>query len=188
MLDLLLTYEGVQDPDCSVCYCGWCGQSNDLLSCKSCTTLFCTTCVKRNIGEECLSKAQTYGWQCCSCCPSLLQTLTLQFEEAMGSGDLIVSSSDSDSDDSDADMDVSIRYIHIIVMMSNSIITLLFECLSSSPSSLSLSQSLSRSDRVPFVLSVPCSRDALRITSQEIMYKLLPRHVASELTAYNFRI
>ncbi|KAK9919402.1 hypothetical protein M0R45_027996 [Rubus argutus] len=98
----------VNDPDCSMCYCGWCGQSNDLLSCKSCTTLFCTTCVKRNIGEECLSKAQTCGWQCCSCCPSLLQTLTLQFEEAMGSGDLIVSSSDSDSDDSDADMDVAI--------------------------------------------------------------------------------
>lgn len=148
MLDLLLTYGGVQDPDCSVCYCGWCGQSNELLSCKSCTTLFCTTCVKRNIGEECLSKAQTYGWQCCSCCPSLLQTLTLQFEEAVGSGDLIVSSSDSDSDDSDdsdADMDVAIRYIHIIVMMSNSIKTLLFECLSSSsspPSSLSLSLNL----------------------------------------------
>ncbi|KAM5561744.1 protein CHROMATIN REMODELING 20 [Rosa sericea] len=97
-----------KDSDCSMCYCGWCGQSNDLLSCKSCTMLFCTTCIKRNIGEECLSKAQTDDWQCCSCCPSLLQTLKSQLEEAMGSGDLILSSSDSDSDDSDADMDVAI--------------------------------------------------------------------------------
>nr|XP_011466019.1 PREDICTED: protein CHROMATIN REMODELING 20 [Fragaria vesca subsp. vesca]XP_011466020.1 PREDICTED: protein CHROMATIN REMODELING 20 [Fragaria vesca subsp. vesca] len=97
----------LKDPDCSVCYCGWCGQSNDLLSCKSCTMLFCTNCIKRNIGEECLSKAQTNGWQCCSCCPSLIQTLTVQLQEAMGYEDLIVSSSDSDSDDSEAGMDVA---------------------------------------------------------------------------------
>ncbi|BBH06757.1 P-loop containing nucleoside triphosphate hydrolases superfamily protein [Prunus dulcis] len=98
----------LKDPDCCECYCGWCGQSKDLVSCKSCKTLFCTTCIKRNIGEECLSEAQTCGWRCCFCCPSLIQTLMLQLEKAIGSGDMVVSSSDSDSDDSDAELDVAI--------------------------------------------------------------------------------
>ncbi|ONI05013.1 hypothetical protein PRUPE_6G351600 [Prunus persica] len=98
----------VKDPDCCECYCGWCGQSKDLVSCKSCKTSFCTTCIKRNIGEECLSEAQTCGWRCCFCCPSLIQTLMLQLEKAIGSGDMVVSSSDSDSDNSDAELDVAI--------------------------------------------------------------------------------
>ncbi|KAM1251149.1 hypothetical protein ACFX2I_033548 [Malus domestica] len=98
----------MQDPDCSECYCGWCGQSKDLVNCKSCKTLVCATCIKRNIGEECLSDAQTSGWQCCFCCPSLLKTLTSQLEQAISSQDLIVSSSDSDSDSSDSEIDVAI--------------------------------------------------------------------------------
>ncbi|KAM1354098.1 hypothetical protein ACFX2H_033496 [Malus domestica] len=98
----------VKDPDCSECYCGWCGQSKDLVNCKSCKTLVCATCIKRNIGEECLSDAQTSGWQCCFCCPSLLKTLTSQLEQAISSQDLIISSSDSDSDSSDSEIDVAI--------------------------------------------------------------------------------
>ncbi|XP_011038466.1 PREDICTED: protein CHROMATIN REMODELING 20-like isoform X2 [Populus euphratica] len=98
----------VKDPDCSECYCGWCGRNNDLVSCKSCRTLFCTACIKRNIGEEYLYKDAVSGWQCCCCSPSLLQRLTSQLEKAMGSGDIMVSSSDSDSDSSDTNDDVTI--------------------------------------------------------------------------------
>ncbi|KAM1526312.1 hypothetical protein FF1_010696 [Malus domestica] len=98
----------VKDPDCTKCYCGWCGQSKDLVNCNSCKTLVCTTCIKRNIGEECLSDAQTSGWQCCFCCPSLLKTLTSQLEQAIGCGDLIDSSSDSDSDSSGSEIDVTV--------------------------------------------------------------------------------
>jgi transcriptional regulator ATRX len=100
----------LQDPDCSECYCGWCGKNNDLVSCRSCRTLFCTACIKRNIGEEYLYKVPVSGWQCCCCSPSLLQRLTSQLEKAMGSGDIMVSSSDSDSDSSDTNDGVTIRY------------------------------------------------------------------------------
>lgn len=104
----------MKDSDCAECYCGWCGGGSDLVSCKKCRTLFCTTCIKRNIGAECLSEIQTLGWKCCCCRPSLLQRLSLQLEKAMGSGILIVSSSDSDSDnsdsDSDSDSDVNVAY------------------------------------------------------------------------------
>ncbi|XP_012089374.1 protein CHROMATIN REMODELING 20 isoform X2 [Jatropha curcas] len=97
----------LQDSECSECYCGWCGRSNDLVSCKSCKVLFCTTCIKRNIGEDCLSKAQASGWQCCCCLPSQLQRLTSELEIAMGSGDLMDTSSDSESEDSDADTNIA---------------------------------------------------------------------------------
>ncbi|XVF42366.1 hypothetical protein PTKIN_Ptkin01aG0356300 [Pterospermum kingtungense] len=98
----------MKDVDCSVCYCGWCGQSNDLVSCKSCKTLFCSTCIRRNIGEECLLEVQADGWQCCCCMPSLLQKLTSELERAMESQDSMVSSSDSESENSDADVKVAI--------------------------------------------------------------------------------
>ncbi|KAF3452373.1 hypothetical protein FNV43_RR02806 [Rhamnella rubrinervis] len=99
----------VKDPDCSECYCRWCGQSIDLVSCKSCKSLLCMACIKRNFGMEFLSEVQISGWQCCCCCPSLLQKLTLELEKALDRVELIVSSSDSDSDNSDTDMDVAIR-------------------------------------------------------------------------------
>ncbi|KAJ6434181.1 hypothetical protein OIU84_017817, partial [Salix udensis] len=98
----------VKDPDCSECYCGWCGGNNDLVGCKSCRTLFCTACIKRNIGEEYLSKVPVSGWQCCCCSPSLLQRFTSQLEKAMGSVDIMFSSSDSDSDSSDTNDGVTI--------------------------------------------------------------------------------
>ncbi|XVF06452.1 hypothetical protein REPUB_Repub06bG0049200 [Reevesia pubescens] len=98
----------MKDTDCSECYCGWCGQSNDLVSCSSCKTLFCTKCIRRNIGEECLLEIQTSGWQCCCCLPSLLLKLTSELERAMGSRDTMVSSSDSESDNSDADTNTAI--------------------------------------------------------------------------------
>ncbi|KAG2693959.1 hypothetical protein I3760_08G119200 [Carya illinoinensis] len=97
----------VKDPDCTECYCGWCGGTSDLVRCKSCKTLFCTSCVKRNIGMDCLSEIQTSGWKCCSCRPSLLHRLSLQLEKAMGSVDFIVSSSDSGSDDSDGGVNIA---------------------------------------------------------------------------------
>ncbi|GKV07068.1 hypothetical protein SLEP1_g18876 [Rubroshorea leprosula] len=98
----------LKDADCSECYCGWCGQSSDLLSCKSCKTLFCTTCIRRNIGEEFLSGIRASGWQCCCCCPSLVKNLTLELEKAIGSGELIISSSDSGSENSDAEITTNV--------------------------------------------------------------------------------
>lgn len=96
-----------KDHDCLECCCRWCGGSKELVSCKSCDALFCASCVKRNLGEECFSKAKVSGWQCCCCIPSILQHLTLQLEKAIGSVE-VVSSSDSDSDSSDGDGVVSI--------------------------------------------------------------------------------
>ncbi|KAK8712777.1 hypothetical protein V6N13_148005 [Hibiscus sabdariffa] len=94
--------------DSSECYCGWCGQSKDLLSCKSCKTLFCMKCIRKNIGEECLLEVQASGWQCCSCLPTLLQKLTSELERALESQDTTVSSSDSDSENSDSDINTSV--------------------------------------------------------------------------------
>ncbi|KAF5735221.1 protein CHROMATIN REMODELING 20 isoform X4 [Tripterygium wilfordii] len=98
----------VTDPECSECYCVWCGQSSDLISCKSCKTLFCITCIKRNIGEEALSEVHSSGWQCCCCSPDLLQSLTSELERALGSRDQMASSSDSDSENSEADDNIAI--------------------------------------------------------------------------------
>lgn len=106
----------MQDPVCAECYCGWCGRSTDLVNCKSCKTLFCMICIKRNIGTECLSEVQNASWQCCCCRPGLLQKLTLELEKAMVVERSIDSSSDSDSssesdsDNSNADVDVALRY------------------------------------------------------------------------------
>ncbi|KAM7532167.1 hypothetical protein LguiB_035577 [Lonicera macranthoides] len=98
-----------KDPDCLECYCGWCGQNSDLVSCRSCKTLFCTACIQRNLGKECLLEVQQSGWKCCCCTPSILQRLTSQLEKAIASKSLMVSSSDSDSDDSeDSDEDVNV--------------------------------------------------------------------------------
>lgn len=98
----------MKDSECSECYCGWCGQSNDLLSCESCKTLFCTKCVRKNIGEKYLLEVQASGWQCCCCSPTILQKLTSDLERAMGSSDTTVSSSDSESENSDADISTSV--------------------------------------------------------------------------------
>ncbi|XAR65788.1 DNA helicase [Bertholletia excelsa] len=98
----------VKDPDCSECYCVWCGGNTELIRCGSCELLFCTTCMKRNFGKECLLKVDMPDWQCCQCMPSMLQELTLQLEKAIKLVDSIVSSSDSDSDDSDGDISFAI--------------------------------------------------------------------------------
>ncbi|PPD67158.1 hypothetical protein GOBAR_DD35963 [Gossypium barbadense] len=98
----------MKDSECSECYCGWCGKSNDLLSCESCKTLFCTKCVRKNIGEKYLLEVQASGWQCCCCSPTILQKLTSDLERAMGSSDTTVSSSDSESENSDADISTSV--------------------------------------------------------------------------------
>ncbi|XP_065852445.1 protein CHROMATIN REMODELING 20 isoform X2 [Euphorbia lathyris] len=98
----------VKDPECSECYCGWCGRPTDLVTCKSCKTLFCATCIKRNIGEEFLSKVQASGWNCCCCSPTQLQKLTSELEKALGSGYISDTSSDSESENSDADTSVAL--------------------------------------------------------------------------------
>ncbi|KAI3724262.1 hypothetical protein L2E82_36033 [Cichorium intybus] len=97
------------DPECSECFCGWCGKTGDLISCKSCKNMFCTSCIKKNLGEEYLLKAQDASWQCCCCSPSILQPLTSQLEKAFISrSESSSSSSESDSDDSN-DSDDNIR-------------------------------------------------------------------------------
>lgn len=125
----MLKYELInwlwQDADCSECYCVWCGRSSDLVSCKSCKTLFCSTCVKRNIGEACLSEVQASRWQCCSCSPSLLKRLTSELEKAMGSGDMVVSSSESDSENSDADNNLKVGYDGIPYWIDREIISVI---------------------------------------------------------------
>lgn len=96
------------DPDCAECFCGWCGRIGDLVSCGSCKNLFCTSCIKKNLGEDCLLKAQNSGWQCCCCSPSILQPLTSLLEKAFTSRSESSSSSDSDSDDSNGGFKVPI--------------------------------------------------------------------------------
>ncbi|XP_014513463.1 protein CHROMATIN REMODELING 20 isoform X1 [Vigna radiata var. radiata] len=87
--------------DCSEGYCTWCGGNSGLVSCKLCNILFCTKCLKKNIGVELVSETQATSWHCCCCHPNLLQRLSLQLEKAVGSARIVVSSSSSDSDDSD---------------------------------------------------------------------------------------
>ncbi|XP_030511569.1 protein CHROMATIN REMODELING 20 isoform X2 [Rhodamnia argentea] len=99
----------VKDTDCSECYCEWCGRSSDLLSCRSCKTLFCASCIKRNFGEEYMSKVQAFGWNCFCCSPSVLHKMKLELDEAIKSGVSVVSSSGSGSDTSDADINIPIR-------------------------------------------------------------------------------
>ncbi|KAG9447661.1 hypothetical protein H6P81_013789 [Aristolochia fimbriata] len=97
-----------KDPDCSECYCGWCGRSNDLISCKSCKILFCTMCMKRNFGEKHLSEVKASGWNCCCCSPASLHELMCACHKALEAAGQVSSSSDSDSDFSDPDIDVRI--------------------------------------------------------------------------------
>lgn len=94
----------MQDVDCSECYCRWCGRCSDLLSCKSCKRLFCSVCIRRNLGEEILLGIKTTGWQCCCCSPSVLHPLVSVLEKIMESQGLVDSSTDTDSDNSDADI------------------------------------------------------------------------------------
>ncbi|WMV25763.1 hypothetical protein MTR67_019148, partial [Solanum verrucosum] len=98
----------MQDVDCSECYCRWCGRCSDLLSCKSCKRLFCSVCIRRNLGEEILSGIKTSGWQCCCCSPSILHPLVSVLEKIMESQGLVDSNTDTDSDNSDAsDADIN---------------------------------------------------------------------------------
>ncbi|KAF8116177.1 hypothetical protein N665_0020s0036 [Sinapis alba] len=101
-------------------HCEWCGHIADLINCRSCEKLFCASCIKRNIGDEYLSEAQSSGWDCCCCAPIPLRRLTLELEKAMGdkksmesssdssSGSSSDSSSDNNSVDTDADVNVAV--------------------------------------------------------------------------------
>ncbi|XP_031481997.1 protein CHROMATIN REMODELING 20 isoform X2 [Nymphaea colorata] len=93
-----------KDPDCSECSCGWCGRSNDLINCKTCKMLFCTICIRRNLGEDCL---KPNGWVCCCCCRSMLEQLISDCKEALTTDSLVVSCSESGSELSNGDIDVS---------------------------------------------------------------------------------
>ncbi|XP_019439922.1 PREDICTED: protein CHROMATIN REMODELING 20 isoform X1 [Lupinus angustifolius] len=95
--------------DCSECNCAWCGGSSELVICKLCKILFCTSCIKKNLGVDFLDEeAQATGWDCCCCRPNVLQRLSLQLQRATGSADVLVSSSGSDSDNSDAGINATI--------------------------------------------------------------------------------
>ncbi|KAK4282924.1 hypothetical protein QN277_014241 [Acacia crassicarpa] len=95
-------------PDCSECYCAWCGGNNELVSCKSCKMLFCNNCIKKNLGTEFLAEVRATGWLCYCCRPNLLQRLLSQQEKALESVKTSVSSSSSDSDNSQAEINVTI--------------------------------------------------------------------------------
>ncbi|KAH1037493.1 hypothetical protein GLYMA_20G227200v4 [Glycine max] len=95
------THKKDQGQDCSEGYCTWCGGSSELVCCKLCKILFCTKCLKKNIGVELVPGVEDTSWHCCCCHPNLLQKLSLQLAKAVGAADLIVSSSGSDSDSSD---------------------------------------------------------------------------------------
>ncbi|KAL9234971.1 hypothetical protein vseg_009778 [Gypsophila vaccaria] len=97
----------IKNNDSLECYCGWCGRIDDLVNCQSCPNHFCKSCIRRNLGEECLSEADPSEWCCCCCSPDRLQQLTADLEVAIGSEDSTSSSSDSDTDISDDDIDVS---------------------------------------------------------------------------------
>lgn len=75
-------------------YCTWCVQCEQLQSCSSCRMLFCTNCLSKNFGEECLSKAKVAGWQCCCCQPRQLEHLISECDKALSG----VESSDLESD------------------------------------------------------------------------------------------
>ncbi|CAJ1976268.1 unnamed protein product [Sphenostylis stenocarpa] len=96
-----MTHQKDLGQDCSEGYCTWCGGNNELVSCKLCNILFCTKCLKKNLGVELVPGDQASSRHCCCCHPNLLQRLSLQLEKAVGSANVIVSSSSSDSDDSD---------------------------------------------------------------------------------------
>uniref|UniRef100_A0ACD5WXU6 Uncharacterized protein n=5 Tax=Avena sativa TaxID=4498 RepID=A0ACD5WXU6_AVESA len=76
-------------------YCTWCVQCEQLQSCSSCKMLFCTKCLSKNFGEECLSEAKVTGWQCCCCQPSQLEHLISECDKALSGH---VESSDPESD------------------------------------------------------------------------------------------
>ncbi|CAN6460467.1 unnamed protein product [Victoria cruziana] len=90
-----------KDPDCSECFCVWCGRGNDLISCKTCKTLFCMICIQRNLGED---RLRPNGWVCCCCCRSMLEQLISDCEKALAKDSLIVSCSESGSETSDGDI------------------------------------------------------------------------------------
>ncbi|XP_066370876.1 protein CHROMATIN REMODELING 20-like isoform X2 [Miscanthus floridulus] len=89
---LVIEKNRLEDP-VSGGYCTWCAQSELLQSCSSCKLLFCTNCLSKNLGEECLSEAKATGWQCCCCIPSQLELLISECDKALSG----VESSDSES-------------------------------------------------------------------------------------------
>lgn len=89
---LVIEKNRLEDP-VSGSYCTWCAQSELIQSCSSCKLLFCTNCLSRNLGEECLSEAKATGWQCCCCVPSQLELLISECDKALSG----VESSDSET-------------------------------------------------------------------------------------------
>ncbi|KAL6641027.1 hypothetical protein ACP70R_019208 [Stipagrostis hirtigluma subsp. patula] len=89
---LVIEKNRLEDP-VSGGYCTWCAQSEQLQSCSSCKLLFCTNCLSKNLGEECVSEAKVTGWQCCCCIPSQLEHLISECDKALSG----VESSDPDS-------------------------------------------------------------------------------------------
>ncbi|XP_074134794.1 transcriptional regulator ATRX-like [Sminthopsis crassicaudata] len=59
-------------------HCRWCAEGGDLIICGFCHNAFCTKCIRRNLGEEELSKAidENIKWNCYICQPEPLLDLT----------------------------------------------------------------------------------------------------------------
>ncbi|KAL6842436.1 hypothetical protein ACP4OV_027863 [Aristida adscensionis] len=89
---LVIEKNRLEDP-VSGGYCTWCAQSEKLQSCSSCKLLFCSNCLSKNLGEECVSEARVIGWQCCCCIPSQLELLISECDKALSG----VESSDPES-------------------------------------------------------------------------------------------
>ncbi|XP_074133754.1 transcriptional regulator ATRX-like [Sminthopsis crassicaudata] len=57
--------------------CRWCAEGGRLIFCNFCSNLFCTKCIRRNLGENELSKAMDNNikWSCYICQPEPLMDL-----------------------------------------------------------------------------------------------------------------
>ncbi|ERN15878.1 protein CHROMATIN REMODELING 20 [Amborella trichopoda] len=99
-----------KDPDCSECYCGWCGKVDDLIGCRLCAMLFCARCIGRNFSKEKLERVRSCGWECCCCAPDQLEQLVLECDNALRVSDNVASSSGSDSDLPQSVVDIQLSY------------------------------------------------------------------------------
>lgn len=88
-------------------FCGWCGKCGDLVKCESCAMFFCPICIKRTLGEECMSESKFSVWQCFCCSPSQLKQFVMDCDKALNG--FAATGSDVSSESSDSDIDHPIR-------------------------------------------------------------------------------
>uniref|UniRef100_A0A1D1Z2M2 ATP-dependent helicase ATRX n=2 Tax=Anthurium amnicola TaxID=1678845 RepID=A0A1D1Z2M2_9ARAE len=96
-----------KDSGSSENFCGWCGKCDDLVKCTSCEMSFCTACIQRNFGEECILVSKVSSWQCYCCSPMLLQQFIVDCDKALGRFAKTSSVINSESSDSDVNHPIS---------------------------------------------------------------------------------